>query len=71
MVRASVKMASKERLAPDHRTPYHRFGPEIQRLQRKAEEGNAEFNEALNYIQYLRSQVLPPLGTPFTLIRRR
>lgn len=56
----------------DHRSPYHRFGPQIERLQRSAEQGEQEFKEAMTILQSMKSEVndnLAKNSQPFCAIR--
>lgn len=46
----------------DHRSPYHRFGPQIERLQRSAEQGEQEFKEAMTILQSMKSEVSADLA---------
>jgi hypothetical protein len=42
----------------DQRTPYHRFGPQIELLQEKAKQSTEAFNEAMEILQSIKAEVV-------------
>jgi hypothetical protein len=48
---------SPNALSSGDRTPYHRFGPQIERLNEKAEAGTRAFNEAMQILQSIKNEV--------------
>ncbi len=49
---------SNDNHALDQRTPYHRFGPQIELLQEKAKQSTEAFNEAMEILQSIKAEVI-------------